>query len=105
MVSSHLIKIRDDLIEQPETLHALVVAIQLHVELVVIGDGGEHHAHALVRLVIQVLPTAPLTSALRGKRQCKGTVTVNDKATRYVLISTTRSYFSRTWISKPLVSS
>lgn len=48
LVSTHLIKISDDLIKQPETLHALVVAVKLHVELVVVGDGGEDHAHALV---------------------------------------------------------
>lgn len=62
MYSTHLIKISDDLIKQTETLHALVVAVQLHVELVVVGDGGEDDAHALVRLVVQVLPTARLVT-------------------------------------------
>lgn len=60
---THLIKISDDFIKQPETLHALIVAVKLHVELVVIGDRGEDHAHALIRLMVQVLPTAPLVSA------------------------------------------
>lgn len=60
---AHLVKISNDLVKQPETLHALIVAVKLHVELVVIGDGGEDHAYALVRLMVQVLPTAPLVSA------------------------------------------
>lgn len=51
----HLVEVGDDLVEQAQTLHALVVAVQLHVELVVVGDGREHHAHAVVRLVVQVL--------------------------------------------------
>lgn len=50
--TTHLIKIRNDLIKQPQTLHALVVPVQLHIELVVVGYGGEHDARALVRLVV-----------------------------------------------------
>lgn len=64
---THLIKIGNDLIEQPKTLHALVVPVQLHVELVVVGDGGEDHAHSLVGLVVEVLPSAPLASDI-GQR-------------------------------------
>lgn len=60
---THLIKISDNLIKQPKTLHALIIAVKLHVELVIIGDRGEDHAHALIRLMVQVLPTAPLVSA------------------------------------------
>lgn len=52
---SNLVKISDDLVKQPQTLHALVVSIELHVKLVVVSDGREHHAHTLIRLVVQVL--------------------------------------------------
>ena len=52
VILTYLVKIRDDLIEQPETLDALVVEVQLRVELVEVGDGGEDDAHALVGLAV-----------------------------------------------------
>ena len=56
----YLIKVSDDLVEQPEALHSLVVGLQLHVELGKIADGGEHDGHALAGLVVQLV-VAPLT--------------------------------------------
>jgi len=51
----HLIKVSDDLIEQPEALDAHVVPVQLDVEVVEVGDGGEQHSNLSVGLVVQVL--------------------------------------------------
>lgn len=51
----HLIKVGNDLIEEPQTLNAHVVAIQFYVEVIEVGDGGEHDAHLGVGLVIEVL--------------------------------------------------
>ena len=53
--SFNLIKVSDDLIEQPQTLHPLVVGLQLHVELREVADGGEHDGHALARLVVELV--------------------------------------------------
>lgn len=55
----YLVKVSDDLVEQPETLHPLVVGLQLHVEFGEIADGGEHDGHALTGLVVQLV-VAPL---------------------------------------------
>lgn len=51
----HLIKVGNDLVEEPQTLNAHVVAIQFYVEVIEVGDGGEHDAHLGVGLVIEVL--------------------------------------------------
>ena len=51
----NLIEISDDLIEKSEALHALVVGLQLHVELGEVGDGGKDDAAAVTLLVIQFL--------------------------------------------------
>lgn len=60
LASSHLVKIGDDLIEEPETLHALVVRLQLHVKLRKVADGGKHDSDAFARLVVQlVIPAFP----------------------------------------------
>lgn len=48
----YLIKISDDLIKQPQTLHPLVVGFQLHVKLREVADGCKHDSNALARLVI-----------------------------------------------------
>lgn len=50
-----LIEIGDDLIEEAQALHAHVVSVQLDVEVVEVGNGGEEHADLRVRLIIQVL--------------------------------------------------
>lgn len=55
VVWPHLIKVSNDLIEEPQTLNAHVVAIQFYVEVVEVGDGGEHDSHLGVGLVIEVL--------------------------------------------------
>lgn len=57
----YLIKVSDDLIQQPETLHSLVVGLQLHIELREIADGGEHDGYTLTGLVVQLI-IAPFTS-------------------------------------------
>lgn len=52
---AHLIKVSDDLIEEPETLNTHVVPVQLDVEVVEVGDGGEQHSDLSVGLIVQVL--------------------------------------------------
>ena len=42
-------------IQSPEALDALVVAVQLGVELMEVGDGGEYDAHSGVGLTVQFL--------------------------------------------------
>ena len=42
-------------IQSPEALYALVVAVQLGVELMEVGDGGEYDAHSGVGLTVQFL--------------------------------------------------
>ena len=51
----YLVEVGDDLVQEAQTLHPHVVAIQLDVEVVEVGDGGEHDPHLRVRLVVQVL--------------------------------------------------
>ena len=51
----HLVKVCDDLVEQPQALDALVVGLQFHVELREVGDGGEHDGHALARLIVELV--------------------------------------------------
>lgn len=52
---SHLIKVGNDLVEEPQALDPHIVAVQLDVEVIEVGDGGEHDAHLGVGLVIEVL--------------------------------------------------
>lgn len=52
---TYLVEISDDLIEETQALHAHVVSIQLDVEVVEVGNGGEEHADLGVRLVVQIL--------------------------------------------------
>lgn len=52
---TRLIKVGNDLVEQPETLDAHVVPVQLDVEVVEVGDGGEQHSDLSIGLVVQVL--------------------------------------------------
>ena len=69
----HLIKIGDDLVKQPETLDALIVAIQFHVEFVVVGDGREHNANTRVALMVEVLRQSVLCCAHAEGRDCAHT--------------------------------
>ena len=54
-VSIYLVKVSNDFIKQPETLHALVVVVQLGVELMEVGDAGEEDADPLVTLTVELL--------------------------------------------------
>lgn len=51
----HLVKVCDDLIQQPQALHPHVVAIQLNVEIIEVWNWGKQDADLCVRLVVQVL--------------------------------------------------
>ena len=53
----YLVKVTDDLIEQANTLQALLVDIILIVELLVVGDGGEHDAYVVILLRVQIIRT------------------------------------------------
>lgn len=50
-----LVEIGDDLVKKTQALHAHVVSIQLDVEVVEVGNGGEEHTDLGVRLVIKIL--------------------------------------------------
>ena len=54
ILPDQVVKVGDDLVEQSEALDALVVAVQLGVELVKVGDAGEDDADAVVRLRVQL---------------------------------------------------
>lgn len=45
---THAVKVRDDLVENPETLDASVVDAFFSVEVREVGDGGEHHTCFIV---------------------------------------------------------
>lgn len=51
----HLVKIRDDLIQQPQALDSLVVHLSLGVEVGEAWDGGEHDTDSVVGLGVQLL--------------------------------------------------
>lgn len=55
LFAEQLVEVGNDLVQQPQTLHALVVRLQLHVKLGEIRYGREHYAHAVALLVIQFL--------------------------------------------------
>ncbi len=50
-----VVKVCYDLVEEAQALHALVVCVQLHVELVEVCDGREHHPHSAVAFVVKLL--------------------------------------------------
>jgi len=52
---SHLIEVGDDLVEEPQALDSLVIHLSLGVEVCEARDGGEHHAHGVVGLRVQLL--------------------------------------------------
>ena len=52
---SHLVKVTDDFVEESETLEALLVDVVLVVELLVVGDLGEHDGDVFVALTVQFL--------------------------------------------------
>ena len=51
----NFVKIGDDLVEESETLDALVVGLELDVELGKVGDRREQDAHAVTLLVVELL--------------------------------------------------
>lgn len=51
----HLVKVGDDLVEQPQTLDSLVIHLSLGVEVGEAGDGGEHDSDGVVGLRVQLL--------------------------------------------------
>lgn len=51
----YFIKISNDFVEQPEALQSFFVDVRLGVKLFKVRDGGEHDAHQVIGLVIQVL--------------------------------------------------
>ena len=55
VLSPDLIKVGDDFIEDSQALDALVVGVQLHVELGEVGDGGEENGRPAVLLTVQLL--------------------------------------------------
>lgn len=52
---THLVKVSNDLVEQPETLNTHVVPIKLNVKVIEVGNGGKQHSNLSIRLVIQIL--------------------------------------------------
>lgn len=71
LLGQNLVKVGDDFIQEPKTLHPFVVRLQLHVELGKVGDGPEQDAHAVALLVVQFLPRKLCSvwqdGALRGR--------------------------------------
>lgn len=55
LFAEQLVEVGNDFVQQPQTLHALVVCLELHVELGKVRYGREHYAHAVALLVIQFL--------------------------------------------------
>lgn len=50
-----LIKVSDDLVQEPQAFQALLVDIALRVKFFEIWHRGEHHTHTVIRLVVKVL--------------------------------------------------
>lgn len=55
LLGEQLVEIGDDLVQEPETLDALVVRLEFHVELGEVWYRGEHYANKVALLVIQLL--------------------------------------------------
>ena len=73
MTFTHLIKIGNDLVKQPQTLDTLIVAIQFHVELMIVGDRRKHNANTRVALMVEVLRQSVLCCAHAEGRNCAHT--------------------------------
>ena len=50
-----LIKVSNDLIQQPQTLNTFVIGLELNVKFAEVGNGSKNDADAGALLVIQVL--------------------------------------------------
>lgn len=55
---THRVKVRDDLVEEAETLNAAIVDALLSVEVGKVGQGGKHDSNLVVRLAVQLLKEA-----------------------------------------------
>lgn len=66
---THTVKVRDDFIEDPETLDASVVDALLSIEIREVWDRGKHHAYFIVGLTVQLLSVKDMSDML-----VKGTV-------------------------------
>lgn len=53
--SPDLVKVGNDLVEQPQALQAFLVDVTLGVKLFKIRNRCKHHADTVVRLVVEVL--------------------------------------------------
>ena len=49
-MTTYLVKVTDDLIEQSDALKTLLVDVILKVELLVIGNGSKHNADVVILL-------------------------------------------------------
>ena len=52
----YLVKVAYDFVQQPEALQTLLIDVVLVVELLVVGDLGEHDGNVLVAFTVQLLP-------------------------------------------------
>lgn len=52
---SNLVKVADDLVQQPEAFQALLVDVILVVKLLVVGNGGEHDGDVFVPFAVKRL--------------------------------------------------
>lgn len=52
---SDLVKVGDDLIEEPQTLQSFFIDVTLRVELFEVRHRGKHHTYAVIWLIVQVL--------------------------------------------------
>lgn len=50
-----LVKVSNDLVQEPQTFQALLVDITLGVKFFEIRHRGEHHTHTVIGLVVEVL--------------------------------------------------
>lgn len=63
----HLVKVSNDLVQQPQTFHSHIVTIQLDVEIIKVWDWGKQDADLWVGLIVEVLmrKTKFINQALR----------------------------------------
>lgn len=54
-LSTYIIKVSDDLIQEPEAFQAFLVHIWLRVEFLEVRNGGKHDTDTIVGLVVQLL--------------------------------------------------
>lgn len=52
---THRVKIRNDLVEEAQTLNATIIDALLCVEVSKVGQGGKHDSNLIIRLAVQLL--------------------------------------------------